>query len=548
MSHALGIVHGYGFSGAGSNLWTRSIVRALCHLGHTVHVVCQESRPEHYDFVASAVKYDADGEPETLFERETPVPGRCVVHRPDLAVLPTYVRPRTNSTYVRSILDLDDAAIEEYVERNARVLTQVAEHVTGFCVNHVVLSSLAVQRAKERTGVPFAVLPHGSAIEYIVKKDERMHAAASAALAAADRVFALNGEMEGRFRDVFSNVPGLDAKVGRLPVGVDTDQFDVAPRDERDERIEALLGFVADEKRGRTAAQQQALRDALRDDLADADLRTALDASADYVSSAPDADLETKLRAVDWDDAAVVLYVGRLITEKGFPAVVVAFSEILARRPDARLVVAGTGGLRDAMEAFVWAASQGYRRLARRIVELGTALQGEAEPEPLPLAAPYFDRLEAAGELDAYFDRAERHLRPEHVVFTGFLDHAPLGKLYAVADVGVFPSVVREASPLVIPEAAASGTLPVGTDYGGMGDSLRILGEALPAEARALLTVRHDAEHTVADIIDRVSDALAEPGRYAADLREAAVARYDWRAIADDLADTLAALPTAAVR
>ncbi len=170
--------------------------------------------------------------------------------------------------------------------------------------------------------------------------------------------------------------------------------------------------------------------------------------------------------------------------------------------------------------------------------------QGDTEPEPLPLAAPYFDRLEAAGELDAYFDRAARHLRPEHVVFTGFLDHAPLGKLYAVADVGVFPSVVREASPLVIPEAAASGTLPVGTDYGGMGDSLRILGEALPPEARALLTVRHDPEHTVADIIERVSDALAEPGRYANDLRAAAVARYDWRAIADDLADTLAALPT----
>ena len=546
MSHSLGIVHGYGFSGAGSNLWTRSIVRALCHLGHTVHVVCQESRPENYDFVASAVKYDADGEPETLFERETPYPGRCVVHRPDLAVLPTYVRPRTESTYVRCILDLDDAAIEEYVERNARVLTQVAAHVTGFCVNHTVLSSVAVQRAKERTGVPFAVLPHGSAIEYVVKKDERMFEAASAALEAADRVFALNGEMEGRFRDVFSAVPGLDAKVGRLPVGVDTDQFDVSPRDERDERIEALLGFIADEARGRTAAQQQALRDALSDDLSDEALKAALDTSADYVSSAPDADLETKLRALDWDDAAVVLYVGRLITEKGFPAVVVAFPEILARRPNARLVVAGTGGLRDAMEAFVWAASQGYRRLARRIATLGTALTGDVEPESLPLAAPYFDRLEAAGELDAYFDRAERYLRPEHVVFTGFLDHAPLGKLYAVADVGVFPSVVREASPLVIPEAAASGTLPVGTDYGGMGDSLRILGEALPAEARALLTVRHDAEHTVADIIERVSDALAEPGRYADDLRQAAVARYDWRAIADDLADTLAALPRVA--
>src|SRR5690606_35595029 len=224
--------------------------------------------------------------PETLFRRETPAPGRCVVHRPALAVLPTYVRPRTASTYVRSILDLDEDTIEDYVMRNARVLERVGAEVEGFCVNHVVLSSVAAQRAKERTGVPFAVLPHGSAIEYVVKQDARMHAAASAALAAADRVFALNGEMEGRLRDVFSDVPGLMAKVERLPVGVDTDAFDVAPRAGRRAQIEKLLGMVEGLPRGRTQAQMLALCERLRDDLTDDDLRPALAASADYPSSA----------------------------------------------------------------------------------------------------------------------------------------------------------------------------------------------------------------------------------------------------------------------
>src|SRR5690606_10087361 len=122
--------------------------------------------------------YDADGAPERLFTRETPYPGRCIVHRPDLAVLPTYVRPRRPSDYVRAIPDLDDDAIEEYVVRNARVLARLAPEVAGFCVNHVVLSAQAAMRTKAETGVPFAVLPHGSAIEYVVKKDPRMHAAA----------------------------------------------------------------------------------------------------------------------------------------------------------------------------------------------------------------------------------------------------------------------------------------------------------------------------------------------------------------------------------
>jgi glycosyltransferase involved in cell wall biosynthesis len=127
-------------------------------------------------------------------------------------------------------------------------------------------------------------------------------------------------------------------------------------------------------------------------------------------------------------------------------------------------------------------------------------------------------------------------------VFTGFMDHAPLSQLYAVADVGVFPSVVKEASPLVVPEAAASGTLPIGTDHAGMGDSLRTLGETLPEDARRLLTVRTAPEHAVADMVEHVTEALRQPGRWTSALREAAVARYDWQTIATRLAETLADL------
>lgn len=543
MPRSLGLVHGYGLSGAGSNLWTRSIVRALCRLGHTVHLVCQESRPEAYEFVAEAYAYDAEGEPERLFSRETPQEGHCIVHRPELAVLPTYVRPRRKSEYVFAIPDLDDDAIEAYVTRNARVLARLAPEVVGFCVNHVVLSAQAAQRAKAETGVPFAVLPHGSAIEYVVKKDARMMQAAHDALAAADRVFALNGEMEGRLRDVFGDVPGLMDKVARMPVGVDTEEFVVAPRDARAVRIESLAHLIADEPRGRTAAQQAALRDGLRGDLDVDALRSLLCSGTDYASSAPDADLEMKLRSVDWNGAPVALYVGRLITAKGLPTFVAAIPEVAARVPGARFVVAGTGGLREAMEALVWAFAHGEKDLARRIVEAGSALEAEGDaPQPFPHAAAYFDQLEREGRLDTLFERAAAHLSEDHVVFTGFLDHGPLSELYAVADVGAFPSVVREASPLVVPEAAASGTLPIGTDHGGMGDSLRTLGAELPETARDLLLIRPDPEHTVADLVDRMTMALQEPGRYAESLRAAAVARYDWRAIAGRLADALSAL------
>ncbi len=75
-----------------------------------------------------------------------------------------------------------------------------------------------------------------------------------------------------------------------------------------------------------------------------------------------------------------------------------------------------------------------------------------------------------------------------------------------------------------------------------MGDSLRTLAEGLPETARPLLTTRPDAEHRIPDLADRLAAALDAPRAFADDLRREAEARFDWRAIAERLADELAAL------
>ena len=542
-SAPLGVVHGYGLAGAGSNLWTRAVLRALAQGGHAVHAVCQESAPERYDFVARAVAYDADGAPRTLFERETPYPGAVTLHRPDLDVLPTFVRPSTPSDYVVYIPDLGDGAVEGYVERNARVLAAVAEAegVVGWVVNHTVLMAVAAHRALGRGGAPYAVLPHGSAIEYVVKKEERSRRLAEAALAGAARVFALNGEMEGRIRDVFGGVPGVEEKMGVMPVGTDTSVFRVVDRADRAAVVEQIAETIAGVERGRPAGQTDRLHarlDALPDDAGDANLIAAL--AADYPRSAPDADVEEKLRAVDWDEARTVVYVGRLIAAKGPPALVMASPLVAARHPGARLIVAGTGGLREGLEALVWALAEGREALARRLVRLGGALEGAGGLDAAPFfaAQAFLDGLDARSA-DAYFETARQSLAPESVVFTGFLDHDALGPLYGLADAGAFPSVVREASPLVVPESAAAGVLPVGPDVGGMGDSLRALAEGLPEAARGLLLVRPEAEHRVPDLADRLGRALDAPRQWALDLRREAEARFDWRAISERLADAL---------
>ena len=539
----LGVVHGYGLAGAGSNLWTRAILRALAQGGHDVHAVCQESHPDRYDFVARAVAYDADGRPETLFERETPYPGAVTVHRPELAVLPTYVRPSTPSDYVVYIPDLDDAAIEGYLDRNARVLQAVAAEagVAAWVVNHTVLMAVAAHRAHAAGGTPYAVLPHGSAIEYVVKKEERARRLAEGALADAARVFALNGEMEGRIADVFGGVEGVTDKVGRMPVGTDTSVFELVDRDARPATVEQIAATVAGVDRGRPAGATAALHDrlaALGDGPSDADVLDAL--RADYPRSAPDADVEAKLRAVDWP-AKTVVYVGRLIAAKGPADLVLALPLVADRHPEAQAIIAGTGGLREGLEALVWALSEGRGRLVRQLVRLGGALEGAGglDADPLYAGQAFLDGLDAEGTFDAYLDTARRTLTPASVVFTGFLDHDALGPLYGLADAGAFPSVVREASPLVVPESAAAGVLPVGPDVGGMGDSLRTLADGLPSPARPLLTTRPEAEHRIPDLADRLGRALDRPRQFADALRREAEARFDWRAIAERLATAL---------
>ena len=547
-SSPLGVVHGYGFSGAGSNLWTRAVLRALAANGRDVHVVCQESDPARFDFVSEAWATDASGEKrQTVAPRETPYPGRVTVHVPDLDVLPAYVRPSRPSDYVVYIPDLADAPLAEYIERNARVLEAVAKEngVVGWVVNHTVMMAVAAARARARGGAPFAILPHGSAIEYVVKKEQRSRALAEEAARAAGAIWALNGEMEGRIREVFAGLEGLEAKMGRMPVGTDTSIFQLVAREDRAEAAEAVIA-AAGAERGRTPEAEAALRQrlaALPAGASDEALLAALKPE-DYARSAPDAGLETKLRGIDWAEAKTVVFVGRLIAAKGMPALMMAFPRVAAAHPGARLLVAGTGGLREALEALAYALASGRADLVRQIVRLGGALEGAGglDAEPFFAAQAFLDGLDASGEAEAYFASAQEALSPESVVFTGFLDHAALGPLYGLADAGAFPSVVREASPLVVPESAAAGVLPVGPDVGGMGDSLRTLADGLPPEARRLLLVRPEAEHRVGDLADRLTAALEHPREYASALRREAEARFDWRAIAARLAEALAGL------
>jgi glycosyltransferase involved in cell wall biosynthesis len=534
------ILHGYLLEGSGSNLWTRAILQSLCRQGETVHLMAQENHPERYDFITEFRRYPPGGGTEVSFRRESPYPGRCIVHKPVLGeVLPVYVHDEYEE-FSRAVpmVDLEDPEIEEYLERNERVLLRVVREngITALHANHAVLMSVVARRVSARTGVPFAIFPHGSALEFAVKRDERFLRFAREAFREAGAILTIGEEMRQRVREVVTDVPGLEERFFNLPLGVDTSQFEPITREERTANIALLEESVHEAPRGRTADQTRRLRERLHAGMSEAGLASVFAEARDYDGKTPDADLEAKLRAVDWLREPTLLYVGRLIASKGVQSVVAALPFLLRDRPDLRLLLVGHGPLREPLEALLWALEHGEREMVALLVERGRRLEGSPEGEQegavLTQVARFLDGLAAHGQLDAYFEAAREHVRPERAVFTGYLTHRQLRFLFPCCDAAVFPSVVKEAGPLVFLEALASGSFPLGTDFAGMRASIDSIADALPAGAADAMRLRPDPDRTVEDIVRAVPAALQLAGRHKEALYRVARERYDWTSVA----------------
>jgi glycosyltransferase involved in cell wall biosynthesis len=544
------ILHGYLLEGSGSNLWTRSVIEALCRQGVTVHLMAQENHPERYPFIREARRYLPDGSTETFYRNPDAGPGCCVLHKPVLGdTLPVYVRDRYEE-FRRAVpmVELPETEIEAYLERNTAALLRVVEEngISALHANHSVLMSVVAQRVSERTGVPFAIMPHGSALEFAVKRDPRFLRRAEEAFSAASRVFVIGDEIRERVEEALPRVEDLESKFVELHLGVDASRFEPIPRERRAENVAKLARSLEGVPRGRTPAQTEAMLAALHPGLDAEALAGALDEARGYDGKAPDAAVEEKLATVDWERDSTLLFVGRLISTKGVQGVVAALPPLLERLPRLRLLLVGHGPLREPLEALLLALRRGDRALAETIVEHGRALEGspegESEGTELVEVALYWRRLADRGELDAYFDAAGRLLRPDSAIFTGYLTHRELKYLFPCCDAAVFPSAVREAGPLVFLESLASGTFPLGTYFGGMRASIDSLAGSLPAPVLDAMKLDAAPEHTVQDVVEKAPAAIALAERWRGALHEAVRERYDWSRVARRLLDELEAM------
>ena len=536
------ILHGYLLEGSGSNLWTRSIIQSLCRDGETVHLLCQENHPELYDFIATVHYYHPNGRDEIQLERDVPYSGRCIMHKPYIGdTMPVYVWDQYEEfSDVQLMINLDDNSLENYLVYNVKVLKQIVKQykISVLHANHAVLMSVVARRVSDELSVPFAIMPHGSAIEYAVKKDSRFFTYALDAFTKANRIYVIGNELRQRVNTLFPDIVHLNDRISDLNLGVDTSLFQPIERKDRHHNIELLCQRAGKASLGKKVEMSKQLQEGLFPDINQSQLIKLIRKTTAYNPKKVDHNLESHLSSIDWKEDQILLFVGRLIISKGIQAIIAALPGILEKNPRARLVVVGHGPLREPLEAFLWALQNGARHLVLNIISWGSNLEGSGN-QPLKELQSYFTKLEEEGELEAYFDSAQKYISQKSVIFTGYLTHQELRYLFPACDVALFPSVVAEAGPLVFLEAIASGCFPIGTYFAGMAASIDSVAGFIPANISEWIKLRVDEKELVLDIILKTTGALTVEEKYKKTLREIAVEKYDWQNISKRLATDL---------
>jgi glycosyltransferase involved in cell wall biosynthesis len=422
--------------------------------------------------------------------------------------LPVYVADRYDGIEARPFPELDDAELERYIERNVAAVREVAERVKPdvALANHLVMGPLILARALADLGVPYAVKIHGSALEYTVKPYPRFMPHAREGLAAA------RGILVGSRHTAESLWAAMDddsvrARTRLGPPGVDVERF--APR----EPDAAAAGLAA-----------------LRERLAalGGERPPPGEAAPPEVSSfARDpAEAARALATIDPADR-VVVFVGKLIGSKGAELLLAAWPLVLARAPDARLIVVGFGAFRAGLERLAAALADGDLDAAR-------ATRNEHGAE-LPLLEAFLASLE--GEEAATYRRAAGGLR-ERVAWAGRFEHEELADLLPASAAMAVPSTFPEAFGMVAAEAAACGALPVVAGHSGLAEVARSLAAEVPAPARDWLAFEL-GPGAVRELADHLAAWLSAPGELRAGARAALVrvahGRYGWGGVADTI-------------
>jgi glycosyltransferase involved in cell wall biosynthesis len=458
------IFHGYLLRGTGSNIYNASLARALARLGHEVDLLCQE---RHWD-----------------------APDGVTVRNPEIGrILPVYVADRYDGFDAKPYPELTDGELRHYLDANVAAVRAAPEPDVALA-NHLVMGPVVLARGLAGRA-PFAIKVHGSALEYTVRPNrERFVPYALEGVRAAASVLVGSRHTAESLWEVLADEPSLPERTGLGPPGVDVHAFrpGTADLDGLADRLESGEAATWGGERGAAAA----------------------------------------LRSLDPERDRIVSFVGKLIVSKGVDLLAAAWPLVVARVPEARLVVVGFGTYREALGRFVEALRRRDLGDLRDIAARGRQLEG-GPPGQLKHLNAFLDRVD--GEwVEAAPAAADR------IHFTGRLEHDDLPALLPACEAQVMPSTFPEAFGMVAAEAAACGVLPLSAGHSGMAEVTATLAPALPEELRPLLSFEvgpYAVDQIAEKLVAWLTLDAAERERARGALAAEAARRYSWESVAE---------------
>jgi glycosyltransferase involved in cell wall biosynthesis len=543
------IFHGYLLEGTGSNVYNARLAAALVGLGHEVHLLCQDRRPERQPFVDAV----GDWEQGSLRVRALRPQVRCTAYRPDIGgLLPVYVADVYDGIEARTFERCSAEEVERYLSANVAAVREVVASARPqvALANHLIMGPAILARALD--GVPYAVKVHGSALEYTVKPHpERFLGYAREGLKGARALLVGSRHTAHSLWEALAD-PDLPARTRLGPPGVDVHHFRPIPEDERERAPQRTVSALAARLRAGAAtasAEQADARRSSAEQTAPARIGQTVPASAfarDELAAAEA--LERVPAPVGGEPSRPVAFVGKLIVSKGVDLLLAAWPLVLERVPAATLVVVGFGAYRPTLERLQAALAAGRLEEVADIARAGRALEGtdlgasideDAAAERRSASAPPLRYLLAflaglTGETRERYLRAAQALS-ERVVFCGRLEHDELVELLPACEALVVPSTFPEAFGMVAAEGAACGALPVSAAHSGLAEVSDVLARAVPAQAARWLSFAVD-DHAVPSLAECLTGWLLADARLRAQTRAGLVAavrqHWSWEGVA----------------
>jgi glycosyltransferase involved in cell wall biosynthesis len=282
-------------------------------------------------------------------------------------VLPVYVADQYEGFDAKPYPELSDAELEHYIAANAEAVRGVPTPDVALA-NHLVMGPVILARALDGRA-PYAVKIHGSALEYTVRPNRKRFAPyALEGIRGAAGVLVGSQHTANSLFEVLAEEPSLPERTRLGPPGVDVHEF--RPREPDLEQLAARPAAAWGGEHG----------------------------SAEV------------LRLVDPSRDRIVSYVGKLIVSKGLDLLFAAWPLVVARVPDARLIVVGFGTYKTALEGFVDALRRADVPALREIAARGRELEGGRAGELRYLNA-FLDTIDDDW-LRAAPAAAERHEEP----------------------------------------------------------------------------------------------------------------------------------------